>query len=57
MWARDYQIKDIAQEEEVDKNVACYIMNWFSVKYPPLSKYRQALPLVDQVKSFKSMKA
>ena len=28
LWARDYPVKDIAQEAEIDKNVACDIMNW-----------------------------
>lgn len=29
LWARDYPVKDVAQEAEIDKNVACDILNWF----------------------------
>jgi transposase-like protein len=29
LWARDYPVRDIAQEAEIDKNVACDVMNWF----------------------------
>ena len=28
LWARDYPVKDVAQEAEIDKNVACDVMNW-----------------------------
>ena len=29
LWARDYPVKDVAQEAEIDRNNACDIMQWF----------------------------
>ena len=29
LWARDYPVRDVAHEAEVDKNTACDVMNWF----------------------------
>ena len=29
LWARDYPVKHVAEEAEIDKNVACDVMNWF----------------------------
>ena len=29
LWARDYPVKDVAQEAEIDKNTGCDVMNWF----------------------------
>ena len=29
LWARQYPVRDIAQEAEIDKGTACDVMQWF----------------------------
>jgi transposase-like protein len=29
LWARDYPVRDVAQEAEIDKNIACDVLQWF----------------------------